>query len=116
MANGCGPGPFGPSITFSLVALFVSCDDGVGDEVEHEPVFLLLVGGGAGWDRQTARYEMLPMMYDSTLGDEAGVLDASFSIILISILISVSAANLGQCFEACVCASAWDASQIGQGL
>jgi hypothetical protein len=41
-------GLFGPSITFSLVALFVSCDDGDGDEVGHEPVFLLLAGGGAG--------------------------------------------------------------------
>ena len=51
----------------SCRALFVSCDDG--DEVEHEPVFLLLVGGGAGWDRQTARYDMLTMMYDTTLGD-----------------------------------------------
>ena len=69
VANGCGPGPFGPSITFSLVALFVSCDDGDGDEVEREPAFLLLMGGGAGWDRQTDRSEMLPMMYDSTLGD-----------------------------------------------
>ena len=48
---------------------FVSCDDGDGDEVEREPVFLLLAGGGAGWDRQMDRSKMLPMMYDSTLGD-----------------------------------------------
>ena len=68
-ANGCGPGPFGPSITFSLVPLFVSCDVGDGDEVKCEPVFLLLAGGGAGWDKQMDRSEMLPMMYDSTLGD-----------------------------------------------
>ena len=79
-------------------------------------MFLLLAGGGAGWNRQTDRSEMLPMMYDSTLGDYFGVLDASFSIILISISIAISAANLDQCFEACVCASACDNSQIGQGL
>ena len=67
-ANGCGPGPFGPSITFSLVSLFVSCDDGDGDEAGREPVFLLLAGGGAGWDRQMDRSEMLLVMYDLPLG------------------------------------------------
>ena len=65
----CGPGPFGSSITFSLVALFVSCDGGDGDVAGLEPVFLLLVAGGVGRDRQMDRSEMSPMMYDSTLGD-----------------------------------------------
>eukprot|EP01043_Picozoa_sp_COSAG02_P052307 COSAG02_NODE_5614_length_4181_cov_11.419157_3_plen_69_part_00 len=50
-------------------ALFVSCDDGDGDEAGREPVFLLLVDGGVGRDRQIDRSEMLPMVYDLTLGE-----------------------------------------------
>ena len=48
---------------------FVSCDGGDGDAARRKPVFLLLAGGGAGWDRQMDRSKLLLTTCDSTLGE-----------------------------------------------
>ena len=48
---------------------FVSCDGWRWRPVGRKPVFLLLVAGGVGWDRQMDRSKLLPTTCDSTLGE-----------------------------------------------